>query len=314
MENITNFASELKSNKFNKVRKAEKLLNLGFSAKEIKDELNVSKEINKNKILGFALIAVSIVIYFYRQVHYVNFFKSGYLSEARLLLLNESLLKPTIVFSLIVLGVNLIVNRLSINKGVKAFFIIILGAYSLFVLSYNAIILPFIFGIIALILICFVKLPTKHMNIEMENIFPYISKSWKGSSIYIFIIFGAVLIYYPYAEYIFVKSNNNYLANFANTFLSLTQKLLFYGGLLIALLLSFNFSKFKISLYPLIGLSIVTIGVAIFQKLKYPGEPSFDLFSYNMINGSVFIIISAITFLVKNKTFANKVKKITSFS
>ena len=304
MENITKFASELKNKKLNKVRTAEKLLNLGFSAKEIKDELNVSKEINTNKILGFALIIISIVIYFYSKLHYINFFKSGYFSEAHLLTLNERILKPTLVFSLIILGVNLIFNRLSINKSVKAIFIVILGVYSISVLSYNAIIFPFIFGIIALILISFVKLPNKQMSIEMGEIFPYLNKKWKGSSIYIFIIFGAVLIYNPYAEHLFVKSNiNSFSTNLdsANTFLFYLQKFLFYGGLIIAFLLSFDFSKFKISLYILILFSIITIVIRIFQDLKYLDGLSFNSLS----SGSVFLIISAITFLVKNKTFAN---------
>ncbi|CAZ97529.1 Hypothetical membrane protein [Zobellia galactanivorans] len=207
------------------------------------------------------------------------------------MLFNERILKPTIAISLIYLGINLLISRVNINKNVKIVLFTLLGVFTLFIISYDSYILPIIFSVVSLFLVSMTELPQKIQNLEMEKIFPYMNKKWKGSPVYIMIIFGVILMDSSQVEFVFVQTgerSSSASLGFIDHFLLYAKPILFYGGLLTAFLLSMNFSKFKISLFILTGLAVITLIISLFHT-------NFQ----NIIYGCCAINISSIPVLFK---------------
>ncbi|MDO6518600.1 hypothetical protein [Zobellia uliginosa] len=294
MEEISKVVSDLVYKKYNKVRIAQELLKREYATQEIKDALKKSKvkQRNTNQILGVLLIIIGVLSNFYTKSTYINnYFRFDFSSQADFMLFNERILKPTIAISLIYLGINLLISRVNINKNVKIVLFTLLGVFTLFILSYDSYIFPIIFSVVSLLLVSLTELPQKIQNLEMEKIFPYINKKWKGSPVYIMIIFGVILMDSSQVEFVFVQTgerSSSASLGFIDHFLLYAKPILFYGGLLTAFLLSMNFSKFKISLFILTGLAVITLIISLFHT-------NFQ----NIIYGCCAITISTIPVLFK---------------
>lgn len=295
MEEISNIISDLHYKKYDKIRIAQELLRLEYTPDDINKTLNKSKvkQKNINFTLAILLITVGILANFYTRSTYINnYFRFDFFSQADFMLFNERILKPTISISFIILGINLIINRVNINKNLKRILFLFIGVFTLFISSYISI-LPAIFSSIAFFIIWVIELPQKTQNLEMEKIFSYLNKEWKGSSVYVFIVFGVILIYSAKIEFVYVPTGERISSislGFLDYFLIYSKTALLYGGLLTSLLLSLNFSKFKISLFIITGLAILTVISSLLHT-------NFQ----NIIYGCLIILISTIVVVLKKQ-------------
>ena len=300
MKEITSVITDLAYKKYDKIRIAQELLRLKYSPEEIKVALKKSKVKHKNInfILAICLIILGIIANFYTRSTYINnFFRFDFFSTADFMLFNERILKPTLSVSFIILGINLLINKVNISKNLKIVLYALLTIFTLFITAYISIISA-IFSLLSLFLVWSIELPQIVQNLEMVKIFPKLNKNWKGSSVYVFIVLGSILIHSARIEFVFVSNGDNTSSaslGFVDYFLMYVQSILFYGGLLIALLLSLDFNRLKISLFILAGLSTITLLISLFHA-------NFQ----NIIYGNLIIILSAIVMLFRKSKLGKK--------
>lgn len=300
MDNISNIISDLRYKKYNVTRIAQELLNRGYSVDEIKSALEEHKlKIrNNNKIIGILLIIVGIVANFYTHSTYINnHFRFDFDSQADFMLFNERILKPTITISMIFLGINLLVDKSRISKLLKVVLLMLLGVFILIIISYGSI-MAVIFSITSITLVACTELPQKIKNPELEKIFSDFNKNWEGTTGYVFLLLGMVLVYSSEIEFEYVKTGEKTFTaslGFIDHFILNLKPFFGILGIVTGLLLSINLKKFKIAFYILTGVSILFLIACLFHSIFQ-----------NLIYGCLIILITSIVIFFTNKNLLNK--------
>lgn len=283
MEEISKTITELVYKKRDNIEIAQHLLKKGHSVEEIKSVFAEKKLIpfNKNGFLGVLMILTGLFSILATKPTYLIFneFEFTFAHRWDFNIFNELVLKPTISISIIILGANLLYKTVNVNKNVTYSLYILLSIFTIFITSYRTFTIPLVFSLVTLLLVWLIKLPL-NLNLqkmEMAQIFPNINKKWYGSSIYIYILFGAFLIFSSKekASTETITSLHNFFTYAINT--------LFYGGLFTAMLISMNFNKYKFLIY-ILGVSAL---ITALSSLFYSN-------SQNVIYGCLVFIISSI--------------------
>lgn len=295
MTEISNAISDLAYKKYDKIRIAQELLKRGYPTKEIKSALDKSKigKTNINAIIGILLIVVGLLANLYtKSTYFNNHFRFDFFSQADFMLFNERILKPTITLSMIFLGINLILNRSNVHKLVKVFLFILLGIFTVTITAYYSS-LAFVFSLISLMLVFLVELPQRTKNPEIAIIFPYLNKVWKGSAGYIFLLLGTVLVYSADIQFNYVSTGERT----SKAVLGILDYILIYStpiiglvGLATSLLVSIDFSKFKMAFYALASISAIVLIVCLFHSVFQ-----------NLIYGCSILLITSAFMYLKNK-------------
>ncbi|WP_026808772.1 hypothetical protein [Arenibacter latericius] len=303
MKNISHEVSHLTYKRYNITRIAQALLKKGYTPDEIQKALensNINNN-NKNRIIAVLLLVVGILANLYTKSTYINnFFRFDFFSQADFMLFNERILKPTITLSMIYLGINLLINRNNISKVLKVFLLVFLTVFLFTITSYYSL-LAFIFSAVALLLIAFIELPQKIENPEMVQIFPHLNKEWKGTSGFVFLLLGIVLVYSSHIRIEYVSTEEGAstgILSFLDYFLIYLKPVYCFIGVIASLLVSINFNKFKISFYILGAFSTIFLVVGLIH-------PVFQ----NIIYGSSIILISWIFIFLNNDKKYGLVKK-----
>ncbi|WP_300024160.1 hypothetical protein [uncultured Maribacter sp.] len=290
MEEISKTITELVYKKRNNIEIAQHLLKKGYSVEEIKSVFAEKKLIpfNINGLLGLLMILTGLFSILATKPTYLIFneFEFTFSHRWDFNIFNELVLKPTISISIIILGANLLYKRVNVNKNVTYSLYILLSIFTIFITSYRTFTIPLVFSLVTLLLVWLIKLPL-NLNLqkmEMVQIFPNINKKWYGSSIYIYILFGAFLILsskaktHPEA----ITSLHNYFTYAINS--------IFYGGLFTSVLISINFKKYKFLLH-ILGLVALLIALFSFFYSEFQ----------NAIYGCLVFIISSIISIFNKK-------------
>lgn len=294
MKDIQYIISDLVYKKYSVTRIAQELLNRGYGIDDVKKALEDRKlkRKSRNRVIGAGLIIIGILANFYTESTYINnFFRFRFFSQADFMLFNERILKPTITLSMIFLGINLITKTSRVSKLVKSILLILLTIFILTIISYNSI-PAIIFGGISILLVGFIELPQKIKSIDLQKIFlDY--KDWDGTWGYIFILLGIVLVYSSEVSFEFIESGEKtYRASlgFIDHFILNVKPFFGILGLITSLLISINLKKFKITLYILMGLSILFVLLCLLHS-------EFQ----NLIYGCSIILITSAFILYKNR-------------
>jgi hypothetical protein len=274
----------------------KRLLMKGYDEQKVIVEFDkyYSSSIKKWSVLGLAMIILAVMYLFIYKPEFGKL-RLDFDSRKYWYLLNELALKPFFILSLLIIGMNTLVDKNSINRSVRiimtslfSFSIIIcLSVYS----SLN-LVLSLVFAIIGIIIFSsYEKYSIKKLSNAKETIsnikrsknesYPSSDKKnkqvWKGSSVFLFLILSACFFISLKYEPTRLEFSGGYKYSFETIdyVLKIGTLIITLVSLVSAVLISINFSRFKFVLIGLMILSCVYIILAIihpqFQETIYFG-------------------------------------------
>jgi len=300
----------------NKYSLYEGLIKKGHSEIEIKNATktyNFKKIWNGNIIFGLIFIFIAVLLIFTMN-SYMRF-EYEFDSSVDFYRLNESILKPFLIISLLIIGINIFINKGFFSESLR---ILMLFFSISFLIStiisgslHYSILIPIV-GLILIISFSIIKLKKsnftdeelilnniKHKKKTRKEILALTSiKKWKGSSLFIFFLLSFILLL---NSPIALETKIDSISFFSKPILTKLEsilisilKVLILGSLLVSILININFKKFRISVIILGSLSLSYVVLTFFHKN----------FQTSIIPCIIIIIASAI-YLIKEKTFAN---------
>ncbi len=268
----------------------EELLKKGYEEKEIIDAFDsypFKTSWNGNALVGILMIVLAIFIGVSIKST-LGSFDYELDSSGDFFRLNEWVLKPLLLISLLIIGINILINRGLFNKNLKKTMIVLFILFMASSIGSNSP-LSLLFGAIGIALMITlkkkqiaalspaqlilnsidVKTPSKKEVLAFLNM-----KNWHGSTLFVFLLLSFVLLISSPIDVSKEMTDGGGLMSLSRTFelttldaiLLATVKVLFLGSLVTAILVSIHLKKFRYVLMGTILFAVIHIILSVMHR------------------------------------------------